>query len=162
MKDLIKSTLDSTQRAGITTGLTALEQLVAAGNLAALTAEQRSKYGAINEQNKLLVNKTRDYRANAPQLSSLEVDWTEFASDYEMRSFYETTAARFRSLASQFESAKILHDNDNYHDALDDYAYTQYKAGAGTPGAAEKAAELKQFFPRTAKNPAVPQTPENP
>lgn len=151
MKNIIKSSFDITQRGAITSSLAALEQLIAAGNLRALTAEERGKYGAINEQNKLLVNKVRDYRANAPQLSSQEVDWTEFQSDYEMRAFYEGIATRLQSLASQIEAAKILHDNDNYHDALDDYAYTQYKAGAGAAGGAEKAADLKQFFPRTSK-----------
>jgi hypothetical protein len=47
----------------------------------------------------------------------------------------------------------MLDDNDNYQDALDVYAYTQYKAGAdaGAAGDAEKAANLKQFFPRTSR-----------
>lgn len=159
MKNIIKSSFDPAQRAAIITSLSALEQLVAAGSLRALTPEERKKYGAINEQNKLLVNKVRDYRANAPQLSSPEVDWAEFQSDHDMRAFYEGLATRLQSLASQIEAGKILHDNDNYRDALDDYAFAQYKAGAGAPGAAEKAADLKQFFPRTSKAADTPPAP---
>ncbi len=87
------------------------------------------------------------------------MDWAEYESDYTMRAFYETLATRLRSLASQLESAKILHDNDNYHDTLDDYAFSQYKAGAGTPGAAEKAAVLRQFFPRSGKGSDDSETP---
>ena len=57
-------------------------------------------------------------------------------------------------------SGKIQHDHDNYQDALDDYAYTQYKAGASAPGAAEKVAALKVFFNRTGTS--SPETPVNP
>ena len=66
-----------------------------------------------------------------------------------MRSFYETTITRLESLVAQFEAAKILHDHDNYQDSLDDYAFAQYKFGAGAPGAEGKVADLKQFFPRS-------------
>jgi hypothetical protein len=62
------------------------------------TADERGRYGFIQEQNKLLVNKVRDYRANAPQLSSRRVDWTEYQSDYDMRAFYEGVATRLQSL----------------------------------------------------------------
>ena len=51
----------------------------------------------------------------------------------------------------------------NYQDALDDYAYTQYKAGASSPGAAEKVAALKVFFSRSGgSSPETPETPANP
>ncbi len=160
MKNIIRSAFNETARTSITAAVASAEQLVSAGNLKPLSSDDRRKYGSVNEQNKLLINKVRDYRAAAPQLSSPDVDWTEFASDYEMRSFFETMADRLHSLASQLESGKIQHDHDNYQDALDDYAYTQYKAGASAPGAAEKAAALKVFFNRSGAT--SPVTPENP
>ena len=162
MKNIIQSAFNETARASIIDAVSTAEQLVAMGNLRPLSPDERRRYGSVNEQNKLLVNKVLDYRTAAPQLSSPDVDWTEFASDYEMRAFFETTAARLHSLASQLESGKIQHDHDNYQDALDDYGYTQYKAGASVPGAAEKVAALKVFFSRTgASSPATPVDPAN-
>jgi len=35
-----------------------------------LTPEERQRYGSINEQNKLLVNKVADYHTSQPTLSS--------------------------------------------------------------------------------------------
>ena len=163
MKNIIRSAFNETARASITAAVATAEQLISAGNLAPLSPDERRRYGSVNEQNKLLINKVRDYRAAAPQLSSPDVDWAEFDSDYEMRGFFETMAARLHSLASQLESGKIQHDHDNYQDALDDYAYTQYKAGASSPGAAEKAAALKGFFNRTgASTPGPPEDPPTP
>ena len=112
---------------------------------------------SVNEQNKLLVNKVRDYQQSSPAMSSPDVDWTEFESDFQARAFLESRAARLSSLAYQMQSTKILHDNDNYQDALNDYAYAQYKKGANEPGFTEKVAEIKQFFPRS--TPVTPPTP---
>jgi hypothetical protein len=163
MKNIIQSAFNESARASIIAAVSTAEQLVATANLRPLSPEERRRYGSVNEQNKLLVNKVLDYRTSAPQLSSPDVDWTEFASDYEMRAFFESMAARLHSLASQLESGKIQHDHDNYQDALDDYTYTQYKAGVSAPGAAEKVATLKVFFSRGgAGSAATPETPANP
>lgn len=163
MKNIIRSAFNEAARASITAAVATAEQLVAAGKLNPLNPEERRRYGSVNEQNKLLINKVRDYRTTAPQLSSPDVDWTEFASDYEMRAFFETMADRLQSLASQLESGKIQHDHDNYQDALDDYAFTQYKAGASAPGAAEKVTALKGFFNRSGStNPPNPENPPTP
>ena len=40
-----------------------------------LTAAQRQKYGSINEQNKLFVNKVYDYYKNQPDLRNQDIDW---------------------------------------------------------------------------------------
>ena len=37
-----------------------------------LTPEDRQKYGSINEQNKLFVNKTNDFHENQPELDSAQ------------------------------------------------------------------------------------------
>jgi hypothetical protein len=151
VKNIITTSLTQAKRDSFDDGLDALEESIE-DNTVGLDEQERVKYGSINEQNKLLVNKTRDMHENTPNLSSPEVDWTEFESDYQARLFYETRAQRLMSLAYRMISTKILHDYDNYQDALTDYAYAQYKKGAGEPGYTEKVAELKQFFPKSGKS----------
>ena len=41
----------------------------------------RLKYGSVNELNKLLVNKAKDFHQNQPALQSPDVDWVEFDAD---------------------------------------------------------------------------------
>jgi len=121
------------------------------GKLTAMTEADRVAYGSINEQNKLLVNKVWEMHQNNPSMSSPDVDWVQFKEDYDARQFLDTRGDRFARIASLFKSTKIRHDHDNYQDALDDYAYSQYRKGADDPGFTEKVAELKQFFNRTGK-----------
>ena len=151
MKNLIENQMSAVEMTTIDGLITQLEAALA-GKLTALTEAERVKFGSINEQNKLLVNKVLDYFKNSPALSSPDVDWAEFESDFEARAFLESRSDRLKSLVYQMQSTKILHDNDNYQDALSDYAYSQYKKGAEVPGFAEKVAEIKQFFPKTSKN----------
>ena len=111
----------------------------------------RLKYGSINELNKLLVNKAKDFHTTQPALQSPDVDWVEFDTDYADRSFTDTRLNTLNSIVRLFVDYKIAHDYDNYQDALIDYQFAQYKMGTNTPGFAEKVSEMKQFFPRTAK-----------
>lgn len=153
MKNMIQAHLTAAERTAID-GLIAQLEAALAGKLTALTEEERSRYGSINEQNKLLVNKVHDYAANNPSMSAPEVDWTEFEADYQSRRFLESRSEKLRSLAYQMQSTKILHDHDNYQDALTDYGYAQYKKGANENGYAEKVADLKQFFPKSGRTKA--------
>lgn len=125
-----------------------------------LTPEDRQKYGSINEQNKLLVNKVKDFRQSNPNLSVSDVDWDEFDKDFASRNVFESLINRLNALLIKLQGAKILHDYDNYQAALDDYAYTTYRAATGADGYENKYNELKQFFGRTTKNfnPPTPNT----
>ncbi len=114
-----------------------------------LSAEDRQKYGSINEQNKLFVNKVYDFHKSQPALSSSDVDWEEFENDYSSRKNLEAFITRLDSLSTKLKNAKILHDYDNYQAALTDYAYTNYKAGTASPGFETKLNETKQFFGKT-------------
>ena len=114
-----------------------------------LSAEDRQKYGSINEQNKLFVNKIYDFNESQPTLSSPDVDWEEFNRDFTSRTNLEAIIARLDSLSTKLKNAKILHDYDNYQAALTDYAYTNYKAGTASPGFETKMNETKQFFGKT-------------
>lgn len=117
-----------------------------------LSAEERSKYGRVNEQNKLLVNKIYDYAQNQQELRSPDVDWDEFFKDYKDRNFYENVMNRLDALLLKLKNHKILGDYDNYQDALSDYAFASYKAGTKSAGFEEKHRELKQFFTKSNKN----------
>jgi uncharacterized FlgJ-related protein len=117
--------------------------------LVGLGPEDRKKYGSINEQNKLLVNKVKDYVENQSAHNPSEVDWKEFLQDYQAREFLESFALRLSNLVYQLESTKILHDYDNYQDSLSYYAYAEYRANRNIAGASEIHATLQQFFPRT-------------
>ena len=123
-----------------------------------LTPEDRQKYGSINEQNKLLVNKVKDFRQSNPNLSVSDVDWDEFDKDFASRNVFESLINRLNALLIKLQGAKILHDYDNYQAALDDYAYTTYRAATGADGYENKYTELKQFFGRTTKT-FTPPTP---
>lgn len=157
MKNLIKNQITQAEQDQVLDLLSQIEAILG-DKLVALTEEERKRYGSINEQNKLMVNKVKKYHDNVPELSSPDVDWDEFNNDYNTRGFLETIMQRFNSLGYRSQSTKILHDYDNHQDALDDYGFSQYKKGAGAPGAAEKVAELSQFFNRTGtKNKTEPQ-----
>ena len=114
-----------------------------------LSPEERQRYGSVNEANKLFVNKVYDYSRTQPTMCSPDVDWKEFAADYEDRVFIETRLARLKSLVEMMESAKILNDFDNFQNALMDYSFTQYKKDTEAGGFVTKYNDLKQFFPRT-------------
>ena len=107
-----------------------------------LTPEDRQKYGSINEQNKLLVNKVKDFRQSNPNLSVSDVDWDEFDKDFASRNVFESLINRLNALLIKLQGAKILHDYDNYQAALDDYAYTTYRAATGADGYENKYNEL--------------------
>ena len=138
------------EKTDIATAISTLEQLLTP-KLANLTPEERQQYGSVNEQNKLLVNKVRDYQATQPTLGADNVDWAEFEADYQSRLFLEGIINNLEGIIINLKNAKTLYDFDNYQAALADYANANYRAGQGTPNFEGKMDELKQFFPRTGK-----------
>jgi hypothetical protein len=105
---------------------------------------------SINETNKLIVNKAKDYRTIQPALSSPDVDWVEFQNDFDSRDFLQSTILRLQSMIDGLNNNKILHDFDNYQAALTDYDYAKYKANTKVAGFEHKVAEMGQFFYRPA------------
>lgn len=125
--------------------MTTLENKLAIININ-LTADDRRKYGSINEQNKLVVNKVNDYHINQPSLQSPQIDWLEFDKDFVSRNTVENLISRLENLTTRLKNAKILHDYDNYQAALTDYAFTSFMAGTATLGYEDKMNDIKQFF----------------
>ena len=150
------------EKTAVTTALSAIETALAP-KYKNLTPDERKKYGSINEQNKLIVNKVLDYRNNTPAMSSPDVDWVEFQADYDSRDFIQKAMARLKNIVDSLDNNKILHDFDNYQASLTDYGYSQYKAGSKVAGFENKVVEIGQFFNRTGTtntpNPTDPTTP---
>lgn len=122
-----------------------------------LSPEDRKKYGSINEQNKLFVNKVFDYNQSQPNLSSPEVDWEEFNKDHNSRNSMETIISKLESMITRLKNAKTLYDYDNYQSALVDYSYTTYKSGTSAPGFENKYKDLKQFFVKNSTSTISPE-----
>ena len=135
----------ATEKTAVGTSLTALETALNA-KIKNLSAEERQKYGSVNEQNKLIVNKVKDYRASQPGLSSPDVDWVEFQSDFDSRDFLQSTIGRLQTLIDGLTNNKILHDYDNYQAALTDYDFSKYKASTKATGYEGKVNAIAQFF----------------
>lgn len=150
MKNIIESKWSEEDKAAFNDLLKQMETLIK-NKMVSLTAEERAHFGSVNEQSKLLINKTRDFRINDPTLSSPDIDWEKFESDYQARRFIESATLRLDSISSQFKSTKILHDYDNRQDSLKDYSYSKYKINAGESGFTQKVAQIQQFFPNTGK-----------
>jgi hypothetical protein len=143
---------------------TAIDQaiVVIETNLAAVTqnlsADERLRFSRIKETNKLLVNKSRDYFINQPNLASPDVDWVEFEADYQDRVYADTRLNRLNSIYNMLNDFKILHDFDNYQDTLIDYKYSRYKSSTQSSNYSNKVEELKQFFPNTGSGHAKKRT----
>ncbi len=156
LKDLILNKILPADITAINTALATIETAIT-GKTVNLTSEERQRYGSINEQNKLLVNKINDYRISHPQLNSPQVDWTEFQADLNIRVALNTILSKLATITEQLGDTKILHDNDNYQQALTQYKYISYlsdETGAGTTSIKD---DLGQFFTRTTEpKPATP------
>jgi len=149
------------EKKAVTTNLDALEATLMP-KIKNLSPEERQKYGSINETNKLIVNKAKDYKTSQPTLSSPDVDWAEFQSDFDSREFLQSTILRLQNIIDGLSNNKILHDFDNYQAALTDYDYSKYKASTKVAGYEHKVTEMGQFFSRTAATMATAKTVDTP
>ena len=146
MQNIIEKHFSASDLAAINTKIDELEALIS-GKLQNLTDEENSRYGSIDETNKLFVNKVNDYSNNQPSLMSPDVDWAEFSKDYFDRSALQNTAMRLDAISKACTETKRMHDYDNYQNGLLDKKYTDYKADTGGGALYDtKAAEYKQFF----------------
>jgi hypothetical protein len=148
LKDLIQSQLSLADIDKINQAVDTIQTTIA-GKMVNLTPEERQKYGSINEQNKLMVNKVNDIHNSHPQFDSAKVDWAEFSADFAIRAILEKIVSRLQSLVEQFDDTKILHDNDNYQQALAQYSYISFLADQNEPGITTIKEDVAQFFNRT-------------
>jgi len=116
-----------------------------------LAPEDRNKYGRVDEQNKLFINKVHDFATQQTNLRTMDVDWDEFEKDFKSRAVLENIISRLNNLSIRANNSKIFHDFDNYQDALADYVYTQFRANSKIVGFEDKYNELRQFFAKSKK-----------
>jgi len=114
-----------------------------------LTPEERQRFGSINEQNKLVVGKIRDYRNQQPNLSSPDIDWSLFEQNWISRTGLAQIEALCNTIIELCSDARILHDYSLYQNALVDYDYSKYRANStqGGGGYTTKVDDIKQLFP---------------
>ena len=148
LKDLIQSQLSLADIESINKALDNIQTTIA-GKMVNLTPEERQKYGSINEQNKLMVNKVNDVHNSHPQFDNAKVDWAQFTADFAIRLTMEKIISRMQSLAEQFDDTKILHDNDNYQQALAQYSYISFLSDQNEPGITTVKEDIARFFNRT-------------
>jgi len=146
------------EQAALTAAMNTLEAALT-GKLANLSADERRQYGSVNEQNKLIINKVKDYHSSEASLSSNDVDWEEFERDYNTRMVLQNAIQRLQSTIDGLNAAKILHDWDNYQAALTDYEFAKYKSARGAIGFNTKVSELAQFFAGGGSGPVQPPLP---
>lgn len=114
-----------------------------------LEPEDRQKFGSINEKNKLVINKVKDYRDNMPGLSNPEVDWTAFAEKSTTRKNFMLVIDMINELNELCNDPRTLVDYSLYGDARKDYKFTKYKAeddGGGAAGFEAKYEALHEFY----------------
>ena len=148
LKDLIQNQLSVGDLDNINKALDNIQSIIA-GKMVNLTPDERQKYGSINEQNKLMVNKVNDVHYSHPQFDSAKVDWAQFSADFAIRGTLEKIISRLQSLSEQFDDTKILHDNDNYQQGLAQYSYISYLSDQNEPGITTVKEDIAQFFNRT-------------
>jgi len=148
LKDQISSPLTAAEMTSLNTALDNVA-ITLTPKTVNLTAEERQKYGSIGEQNKLIVQKVELQANTHPSFKSPQVNWTEFASDNQMRRNWEMLQSKLDVLVNIVQNSKILYDKDCYDAALVQYNYIKYLAETQTPGADQLYRELQQFFNRT-------------
>jgi hypothetical protein len=155
LKDLIQNQLSVGDIDNISNALDYIQSIIS-GKMVNLTPEERQKYGSINEQNKLMVNKVNDVHKSHPQFDSAKVDWAGFSADFAIRGMLEKIISHLKSLTGQFDDTKILYDNDNYQQALAQYSYISFLSDQNEPGIATIKEGIARFFNRTGAGTANP------
>ncbi|CAM1368744.1 hypothetical protein [Tenacibaculum xiamenense] len=113
-----------------------------------LTPDQRRQYGRIANQNKLIVNKAKDYMEQYPEWMPSFIDKVEFDKDYKTREQVEGRAQKLENLSRQLIDTKTLLDHDNYTNALSFYRMVRYLAGENQAGAKSVYEDMKVLFQR--------------
>jgi len=114
-----------------------------------LEPEDRQKFGSINEKNKLVINKVKDYRDNMPSLSNPDIDWIAFSEKATTRKNFMLVIDMISELNELCNDPRTLVDYVLYGEARKDYKFTKYKAeddGAGSAGFETKYNALREFF----------------
>ncbi|WP_298424330.1 hypothetical protein [uncultured Kordia sp.] len=126
-------------------------QQVLAGKTVNITPEQRRQYGSIGNQNKLIVDKAKNYMEQYPNWIPRFLDKVEFDKDYNARQQMEQRTQRLQNLSQQLIDTKTLLDHDNYTNSLSFYRMMRYLAGENEAGAKTVFEDMKVLFSKSAR-----------
>jgi hypothetical protein len=126
-------------------------QQVLVGKTVNLTPDQRQQYGSIGNQNKLIVDKAKNYMEQHPNWIPNFLDKTEFDKDYTARQQMEQRTQRLQNLTQQLLDTKTLLDHDNYTNSLSFYRMMRYLAGENEPGSKTVYEDMKVLFSKSAR-----------
>ncbi|WP_298311007.1 hypothetical protein [uncultured Aquimarina sp.] len=96
------------------------------GKTVNLTSDQRRQYGRIANQNKLIVDKAKNYMEQHPDWVPRFLDKDEFDRDYISRQQIENRVQLLENLSTQLIDTKTLLDHDNYNNALSFYRMIRF------------------------------------
>ncbi|GET27741.1 hypothetical protein [Prolixibacter sp. NT017] len=144
-EDLLKVVFSPEEADTINQGLDAILSIINP-KAPVLSNEERRKYGSVAEHNKLVINKAKSYMAQFPQFTPIKLDETEFANDYESRTFSESVLMSMADIQRKLTDIKILLDHDNYQAALMFYRSVRYHAQEKVASAIPIYDDLKQYF----------------
>lgn len=146
MKSTINDKLVKDHKAEIEASLTAMENAINP-NTPVKTAEERTLLGrGSGGANKLMVDDVKTLSKTQPQLNSPLIDWTEFSADNAAGATLGEWIDRLKAMVYKLESAKMMHEFDNYNDAIDQYAHLQYLTRNNVQGASEAYNQLRGHF----------------
>lgn len=144
-ENLISVQFSDAELAQLDTALSTIAQVLQ-GKTVNLTPEQRQQYGSIAEQNKLFVNKAKNYMEQYPEHVPGFLDKAEFDRDFSARTQIEQRLQRLANLTEQLGDTKILLDHDNWYNALTFYRNIKFLSGEDAPGTTTIYRDMKQFF----------------
>ncbi len=113
-----------------------------------LTPDERRQFGSIADQNKLLVDKCKDYMDQNPETIPNIIDKTEFDHDYATRKQLELPVRSLKRIIEKLVDTKTLLDHDNYHASIAYYRYIKYLAAQKEPGTDTIYSDLKLHYKR--------------
>lgn len=148
LENLISVSFTEDELTQLDTHLAGIRQVLE-GKTVNLTTEQRQQYGRIANQNKLIVDKAKNYMEQHPDWVPNFLNKVEFDSDYTARQQIENRVQLLENLSQQLVDTKILLDHDNYTNALSFYRMVRFLAGENEPGAQVVYSDMKVLFNKT-------------
>ncbi|PKV52822.1 hypothetical protein ATE84_4950 [Aquimarina sp. MAR_2010_214] len=148
LENLISVTFTEDELNKLTQGIATIKEVLL-GKTVNLTPEQRAQYGRIANQNKLIVDKAKNYMEQHPGWIPNFLDKEEFDRDYSTRQQIETHVQLLENLSQQLVDTKTLLDYDNYSNALSFYRMMRFLAGENEPGAKSVYQDMKVLFKRS-------------
>lgn len=121
-------------------------QEVLDGKAINLTSEQRSLYGRINEENKILINRVKDMDEINAEMHPPFLDQSEFDADYAARQQLERRADKLTKLTEMLVDTKTLLDYDNYNYAISYYRYIKMLSTQEVPGSTTVYQNLREVY----------------